>query len=262
MKKIFGILIIVLFIIMPVSNSYAINEEMIQEQEEEFGIQEFLKNSKQLAGDFFEDIEITKLFQDAMKGEVDNSSFFKRIINLFGSEMTTTLKAVGSILVIIVIHSILKAISESLESDSISKMIYYTQYILIITIIMMNFSDITTLVQNTTVNLVGFMNMLVPLLMTLMVSTGSITTSSIIEPIIICAINIIGNLIQNVIIPLVLIFASLVIISKLSDKLKLEKLATFLKSGVIWFLGIVLTIFVGIVSLEGTMASTVDRNYC
>ena len=35
-------------------------------------------------------------------------------------------------------------------------------------------------------------------------------------------------------------------------------MAKFLKSGVIWFLGIFLTIFVGVVSLEGTLSSSVD----
>lgn len=168
------------------------------------------------------------------------------------------MKAIGSILAIIVIHSILKSISESLENDNISKLIYYAQYILIVTIIMSNFSEIVKLVQDTTINLVAFMNMLVPLLITLMMYTGSIATSGLIEPIILFMINFVGNLIQSVIIPLVLIFTSLVVISKLTDKVKIDKLSKFLKSGIVWILSIILTIFVGIVSLEGTLSSSVD----
>ena len=168
------------------------------------------------------------------------------------------MKAIGSILAIIVIHSILKSISESLENDNISKLIYNAQYILIVTIIMSNFSEIVKLVQDTTINLVAFMNMLVPLLITLMMYTGSIATSGLIEPIILFMINFVGNLIQSVIIPLVLIFTSLVVISKLTDKVKIDKLSKFLKSGIVWVLTIILTIFVGIVSLEGTLSSSVD----
>ena len=118
------------------------------------------------------------------------------------------------------------------------------------------------MVQDTTINLVAFMNILIPLLITLMISTGSIATSGILEPIILFTINFIGNMIQTFIIPLILIFTSLVIISKLSESIKIDKLSKFLKSGIVWFLGIVLTIFVGIISLEGTMSSSVDRNYC
>lgn len=261
MKRLIGILWIVMLVIFPISNSYASNEETIQEQQQEFGIQDFLKSSEQYTGEFFEDVDIGEILEDAIKGEVDNSSLAKRVLNLLGSEVITSMKAIGSILAIIVIHSILKSLSESLENENISKLIYYAQYILIITIIMTNFSDIVKMVQDTTVNLVAFMNMLVPLLITLMVSTGSIATSSVIEPIILFMINFIGNMIRDIIIPLIMIFTSLVVISKLTDKIKIDKLSNFLKSGIVWFLGIILTIFVGVVSLEGTMSSSVDRNY-
>ena len=63
---------------------------------------------------------------------------------------------------------------------------------------------------------------------------------------------------QNILIPLVLVIASLNIISKISDKIQIDKISKFLKSSVVWFLGIVLTIFVGVVSLEGTLSSSVD----
>lgn len=258
MKRLVGILLIALLMILPTQKVYADNEETIQEQQEEFGIQDFLKNSEQYMGEFFDDVDIGEVLKDAIQGEVDNSTFAKKVLNLLGSEFVTSIKAIGSILAIIVIHSILKAISEGLENESISKLIYYAQYILIITIIMANFSDIVTMVQNTTSNLVVFMNMLVPLLITLMMYTGSITTSGVIEPIILFMINFIGNIIQDILLPLLMIFIALVVLSKLSDQVKIDKLAKLLNSGVVWFLGIILTIFVGVVSLEGTMSSSVD----
>lgn len=168
------------------------------------------------------------------------------------------IKSLISILIIIIIHSILKSISESLENDNISKLIYYVQYIAIVTIIMGNFSDIINLVKETCINLIGLMNTLIPVLISLMIYTGSITTSSILEPIILFMINFIGNLIQDILIPIILIIASISIISKISDKVQIEKISKFLKSSTIWFLGIILTIFVGIVSLEGTLSSSID----
>lgn len=232
--------------------------QTIKEQQEEFKIQDFIKGAEEYSGEFFEGINVNDVLEQAIKGNVNNSAFAKRILNLFGKEVAANVKAIVGILAIIVIHSILKSISESLENDGISKLVYYVQYILIVTIIMSNFSDIIKLVQDTTSNLLGFMNMLVPLLVTLMLYTGSITTSTVIEPIILFMINFIGNAIQNLIIPLVLIFASLVVISKISDRVQIDKLSKFLKSGIVWFLSIILTIFVGVVSLEGTLSSSID----
>ena len=253
-EKIITIIVMVLIVFLS-NSSYANDNQTIIEQQEEFKIQDFIKNAEKFTGEFFEDIDINEILNDAIKGEVDNSTLLKKILNILGKEVTTNIKSLVSILAIILIHSILKSISESLENNNISKLI---QYILIVTVIMSNFTDIIKLVQDTTGNLIGFMNALVPLLITLMMYTGSITTSSVVEPIILFMINFIGNIIQNLIIPFVLVLTSLVIISKISDKVHIDKLSKFFKSGIVWFLGIVLTVFVGIVSLEGTLSSSVD----
>lgn len=257
MKKILYIIIILLSLINIQAPVYA-NEHTLESQRQELGINEFIKNAKEYTGEFFEGIDISDLLNSAIEGKVDNATIFKRLLNLFGKEVTNGLKAVVSIIAIIIIHSILKSVSESLENDNISKLIYYVQYILIITVIMTNFSDIIKMVQDTSTNLVAFINILTPLLITLMLYTGSIATSGMLEPIILFIINFIGNLIQNVLIPLVLILTSLIIISKISDKVKIDKISKFLKSGIVWFLGVVLTIFVGVVSLEGTLSSSID----
>jgi len=123
---------------------------------------------------------------------------------------------------------------------------------------MSNFTEIIKLVKETASNLVGFINVLIPLLLTLMVYTGNVATSTLIEPIILFICNFTGNIIADVLIPIVLVIVVFLIISKVSEKIQIEKMAKFLKSGVIWFLGIFLTIFVGVVSLEGTLSSSVD----
>lgn len=269
MKIILMIIIMVISVLSPrksycandISNTQSatsIDENGLESQEKTFGISSFIQNSKQYTGEFFEDIDISDILNSAIKGEIDNSNIYKKILSKLGNEVQNGVKSLACILAIIIIHSILKSISESLENDNISKLIYYVQYIAIITVIMSNFSDIITLVKDTTTNLIGFMNTLIPVLISLMLYTGSITTTSILEPIILFMINFIGNLIQNILMPIILIITSISIISKISDRVQIDKISKFLKSSTIWFLGIVLTIFVGVVSLEGTLASSVD----
>ena len=159
---------------------------------------------------------------------------------------------------IIVIHSILKSISESLENDNISRLIFYVQYILIVTIVMSNFSQIITMIKTSTTNMVGFINILISLLTTLMVFTGNLTTTSMLQPVIMFSVNFIGNMIHSVILPVVLVASSLSIVSKISDRVQIDRLSKMFKSGITWFLGIALTIFVAVVSLEGTLSSSVD----
>lgn len=78
------------------------------------------------------------------------------------------------------------------------------------------------------------------------------------QPIIILLITFIGNFINIVLIPASLIAMALNIISNISDRVQVDKLAKFINTSIVWILGIVLTIFVGVSSLEGSITNGVD----
>ena len=78
------------------------------------------------------------------------------------------------------------------------------------------------------------------------------------EPIIILMIVFIGNAITNVILPILFISTAISIVSNLSDKVQIGKLSKLFKSGIIWVLGAVITIFTTVISLEGNLTSSVD----
>ena len=49
-----------------------------------------------------------------------------------------------------------------------------------------------------------------------------------------------------------------VIISKISNKVQVDRLAKRLKSSTVWIIGVILTLFVTLVSVDGTLSSSVD----
>ncbi len=251
-------ILFIIIIIFPKKVFAETEEEIMDTTQEKFNISDFINEAQNYTGDFLEDVDLNNILSQAIQGKVDNKTIFQKILKLLGSEINTSLKTLISILVIIVIHGILKSITDNLENKNISQIIYFVQYILIVTLIMSNFTEIINLVKNTANDLVGFINLLMPLLLTLMIYTGSIATSSILEPVILFAINLIGNLIKDILIPVVFIIGIFSIISKISERIQIEKLSKFLRSSVVWVLGIILTIFVGVVSLEGTLSSSVD----
>lgn len=254
MKKLIIVLSMLLISISTVT--YAINDEIIEEQKQIIGISDFIKEANKYSNENLGDMN--DVLNRAIKGEVDNSNIIKKIIDNITRETKETIKILGSVLAVIVVYSILKSITESLQNESVSKIAYYVQYILIVTLVMSNFSEIIDLVKDTIQNLVGFINSLIPILLTLMIATGNIVTASTIQPIILLAITFIGNSITYIVLPILLVSTTLGIVSKISDKVHIDKLSKYFKSGIVWFLGIILTIFVGVVSLEGTLTSSVD----
>ena len=252
-------IIIFVFLILCIGNeSIATDGEIIQSQKDSLKISSFIEEAQKYTKEIFPDIDIDNLLSSAINGNIDNNDIFKGIFNLFGKEVKDTIKILASILIIIVIHSIFKTVSENLGNQSISQITYYVQYILIVTIIMANFTEIIAMTRDTIQNLVGFMNSLIPILITLMITTGSIVSANVVQPLLLFAISFIGNMITTIILPIVLVSTVLGIISQISSKIQIDKLAKFFNSSIVWVLGVILTIFVGMLSLEGTLSSGVD----
>lgn len=253
-------IILIMFAILSISTiSMATNEEILDSQSDKLNIKKFVDEANSYTKDSFGDLDINELLNNALKGDINNKSIVEKIMSLFGSEIGQTLKIMGSIIVIVIIHSILKSVSDSLENKSISQIAYYVQYILIVTIIMSNFGSLITMTKQSIQDLVAFSSSLIPILITLLVTTGSMVSASVIQPVLLYLITFIGNIINVIFLPLILVGTALSIISKISDKVQIDKLAKYFRSSVIWAIGVVLTVFVGVLSLEGTLSSSVDR---
>ena len=233
-------------------------EKIIQTQKDSVNIGKFIEEAKKYNSNVFDDIDFSELLNSAITGNIDNKELGKGILKVVGKETLNSVRTIASIMIVIIIHSILKSISEGLENQGIAKISYYVQYILIVTLIMSNFSQVISMVKDSVNNLIAFSNTLIPLLFTLVLTTGNMISANLLQPVLLFMVTFIGNFISNIIIPMVLASTVLGIVSKISEYVQLDKLSKFFKSSVVWILGVVLTLFVSLVSVEGSLSSSVD----
>lgn len=261
MKKLYFVVIIILMIFFTNISYGEVNinlENELEEQKADFKITDFLYEAKRYSPDFINDLGIDNLFNMASKGKVNNKLLFSKFFELISEQMTFGLKILAGILTVVLLHSILNSLTEGLEQNEVSKIVFYVQYILIVSIIMVNFSEILNSVNQTIENLVNFSYSLIPLLISLILYTGSISTGSVIEPVMLFLIQFIAKLLKTLILPGISIITVLIIICKISEKVQITKISKFMKSGVVWFLGVILTVFVGVLSIEGNLTASVD----
>lgn len=151
-------------------------ETILKSQSDSLGISSFIEEANKYKDDNF-DIDIGEIISSAIKGNIDNEKLGKNILSILFSQTKEAISSIGSIMVVIIISSVLKSISDDLENKGIAKITYYVTYILIVTIIMKNFSDIITMVKSSIENLIAFSNSLIPLLITLMITTRKCSIS-------------------------------------------------------------------------------------
>lgn len=164
-KKIIIIFILIYVFIIPKAYS---TEEIISSQMDALNISSFIKEGENYTKDIFPDMNLNEFLNSAIRGEIDNKGIMNNILSLFGDEILRAISLLGSILIVIIIHSILKSFSDNLNNDGISQIAYYIEYILIVTLIMANFSNIIKMIKEAISNLVGFVNCLFPILLSLM----------------------------------------------------------------------------------------------
>ena len=165
-RKIITLFILIHILIIP--NSYA-TDEIISSQMDALNLSSFINEGQKYTEDIFPDVDLNNLLNSAIKGEVNNKQIYKGILSIFGNEIVSSISLIGSILIVIIIHSLLKNFTENLsKGEGIGQIAYYVEYILIVTLIMANFSNIINMMKEAISNLVGFINCLVPILLALM----------------------------------------------------------------------------------------------
>lgn len=251
-------ILVIFFIIIIISGTVQATDAIIESQLDALNLSSFIEAGEKYTKDIFEDVDINELLKSAVSGNVTTKTIYTSILALLGKEIASSITIIGGILAIIVIHAILKNIGENIGNNSISQVAYYVEYILIVTLVMTSFTNVIDMVKNTIINLVGYINILIPLLLALVMTTGTTITAGAIQPIILGMIVFIGNGITLFFLPVLLISTVLGIVSNISDKIQIGKLSKMLKSSIVWALGFVLTIFVSILSLEGTLTGSVD----
>lgn len=176
MKKI--VIIFIFFYILVLSKTYA-TDEIIKSQMDELNLSTLIKEGQEYTKDAFPDIDINELLNSSLAGKINNKIILNDILSIFGNELRTTITLIGNIIVIIIIHSILKSFSENLGRMGVVQIAYYIEYILIVTVIISNFTNIITIIKETITNMVGFITTLIPILLALMVASRKCSISFI-----------------------------------------------------------------------------------
>ena len=104
----------------------------------------------------------------------------------------------------------------------------------------------------------NFILALVPLLLALMAASGGAISAAFFHPVILFLMNTSGMLIEYIVLPLLFLSTLLHVVSSLSEQYKVTQLANLLRNISIGILGIFLTIFLGVISVQGASSAITD----
>jgi stage III sporulation protein AE len=180
------------------------------------------------------------------------------LLKFFWHEVLYNSKLLVTIIMLAVFSMVLETLQNAFERNAVSKVAYSIIYMVLIIIAVNSFNVAIGYAKSAIETMIAFMLAMVPLLLTLLASMGSVVTVSVLHPLIIFMIHVVGTVIYTIVFPLLFFSAVLHITSSLSEKFKVTQLANLLRTIAVGVLGVLVTVFLGVISVQGATGAVTD----
>lgn len=240
------------------------NSQIIEQQSDSADLKNIQNQlSKYSTGetkDILQDYDPQNIIKDAAAGKFELSlkSLADNVLRFFFKEIYINVGLMIKILVLIVICALLKNLQSSFLSESVGEIAFYVCYIVIVSILLVSFNTAIKMGISIIDNMVAFMYATIPVMITLLISGGNITSGGIFQPFMLLVVEISATVIRNVFLPLIFLSTILSIVNNISDKIQITRLTNLIKQITTWALGTILTVFIAVVSVQGSFGAVID----
>lgn len=212
------------------------------------------------ARDFLPELSWKKLLERLQAGEavLDPAAFLGGLGRFFFGEVLLNLKLLGQLMLLAVAAAFLKNLESAFERQQVAALTRSIVFIVLVGICLYSFTAALSIAGSTIDDMVDFSLASLPALLALLAAQGSVTSSAVLHPLVVFGISFFGSLIRNVIFPLIYFSAVLGLADHFSPHFKVGKLSDLFKELSIWGMGICMTVFVGILAVQGVAGTVAD----
>ena len=202
--------------------------------------------------------------ENIMEATFNGESIFKNqqlidgLKSLLLYEIRAALVLGAEILIICIIIGLLRNLSSSLGKKSISDISLLVCTMIIIGISLNSFKLAYNLAIDSVTTMVSTMEILTPILLGILISTGSIASGTIMSPVVIGAVTGMGIILKRIILPTMFAATVLVLINCLTEKDYVNKLSKLLRNAALAVTGLILAVLSGIISVQGLITDASD----
>ena len=256
-------IMLLFFICIPISVKGKEEGKTIDDINKNPKVQEFYKYIDRLETEYevlndFNIKEYIKNYMETGEGGFSIKNLSKAIGSFFMKEVKVTLKLMISLIVLAIISSLIKNLQDSFSNMNISNIAFYACYAVMIMLLTKTFLVSLELAKETIQGLADFMLVLLPVLVVLLTTAGGVVQAATMDPVVIGSVVMIPRIYIDVLIPLILMGLVLVFVNNLSDEHKIDGICKMFKQVIYWIQGIILTVFIGILTIRGISSNAID----
>ncbi|MDF2945743.1 MAG: spoIIIAE [Bacillales bacterium] len=199
-------------------------------------------------------------FQDFVKGgnPLDVKDYLIGFIKYITHEIVLNFRLLGMLILLSILSTFLQTLQNSFEKTTVTKVANFIVFVVLVIIALNSFDIAMKLTLDAVQTMIHFVTAILPIFIALIAATGGIISASFFHPLILFIMNTSGILIKTIILPLLFVSTLLSLVSLLSENYKVTNLAALLRNTSIALLGAFLTIFLAVVSVQGSATAISD----
>ena len=204
---------------------------------------------------------ITKLIKDIIAGEYSGgfADTFNMIINMLGVSVKGFIPLLVTLIAVSIIFSIINGLTSGFMSKSTTEIILFVCYSAIIVLLMTEVTFLITDSVKAIKNMAKFMEIIFPIMLTLVTALGGIATTATYSPMMTILSAGVTKIISNVVLPCFIATMALSIVGFISKDIKLNKLTKFFKSCGEVIIGVVFGLFTTFITTNGISGAITDN---
>ncbi len=205
------------------------------------------------------EFSLARMFEDLKSGKLDLNpeNIGKGLMELLGRELLNSAPLIGKLLILAVLCAVLGQL-QAAYSGNVGKVAQFMTYLVLISLALTSFQEALSVATETIDRLVGLMQTLFPVMLTLLISMGNLTSAALFKPIVMGSLTVLATMIKTIVLPLFFLAAIIRLFNHISEQFKLTKLAGLLEFAGKISLGVIMTVFIGVMTVQGVTGGVAD----
>lgn len=203
---------------------------------------------------------LSQMFDDLRKGELSlqPQELGRNLLSFLGQEILKCGPLISKLLVLAVLIAVLQNLQNAFSGESIGKMVKGLSYLVLMVIALAAFQETLQVATDAIDKMTSFMQTLFPVMLTLLMAMGNLTTAALFKPMVIGSLTLLATLMKTIILPLFFLTAVLKLFNNISSEFKLGKLASLFEFTGKLGIGVLMTVFIGVMTIQGVTGGVAD----
>lgn len=220
----------------------------------------FWRELEREAGEYLPGLQWQNFF--TVPGEeapvLDPGRIFAGLGRFFWGEVVLNFRVMGQLLLLAVVAAFLKSLETAFEREQVATLTRGIVFLVLLGVCLHSFQAALAVAGGAINSMVDFTLAMLPVTLALLASLGSLASSAMLHPLVVFGANFFGTVIRGVIFPLFFFSTVLALAGHFSPHFKVGRLSDLLRDLSVWGLGLCMTIFTGILAVQGAAGTFSD----